>query len=52
MIVDESVHFLLGSGQKWREFKIKARRNSWAVEHRNQFPVPPAESDEDDEDTS
>lgn len=42
----------LGSGQKWREFKIKARRNSWAVEHRNQFPVPPAESDEEDEDTS
>lgn len=44
--------FLLGLGQKWREFKIKARRNSWAVEHRNQFPVPPAESDEEDEDTS
>ena len=43
---------LLGSGQKWREFKIRARRNSWAVEHRNQFPVPPAESDEEDEDTS
>lgn len=43
---------LSGLGQKWREFKIKARRNSWAVEHRNQFPVPPAESDEEDEDTS
>lgn len=43
---------LLVSGQKWREFKITARRNSWAVEHRNQFPVPPAESDEEDEDTS
>ena len=43
---------LLVSGQKWREFKIRARRNSWAVEHRNQFPVPPAESDEEDEDTS
>lgn len=42
----------LASGQKWREFKIKARRNSWAVEHRSQFPVPPAESDEEDEDTS
>lgn len=42
----------LASGQKWREFKIKARRNSWAVEHRNQFPVPPAESDEEDEDTT
>ena len=42
----------LVSGQKWREFKIRARRNSWAVEHRNQFPVPPAESDEEDEDTS
>lgn len=42
----------LASGQKWREFKIRARRNSWAVEHRNQFPVPPAESDEEDEDTS
>lgn len=42
----------LASGQKWRELKIRARRNSWAVEHRNQFPVPPAESDEDDEDTS
>jgi len=41
----------LGSGQKWREFKMRARRNSWAVEHRNQFPVPPAESDEEDEDT-
>lgn len=42
----------LVSGQKWREFKLKARRNSWAVEHRNQFPVVPAESDEEDEDTS
>lgn len=41
----------LVSGQKWREFKLKARRNSWAVEHRNQFPVPTAESDEEDEDT-
>ena len=46
------VILLLVSGQKWREFKIRARRNSWAVEHRNQFPVPPAESDEEDEDTS
>ena len=43
---------LIVSGQKWREFKLKARRNSWAVEHRNQFPVVPAESDEEDEDTS
>ena len=46
-----SIFFLLGSFQNWREFKIKARRNSWAMEHRNQFPVPP-ESEEDDVDTA
>ncbi|XP_048585973.1 uncharacterized protein LOC5514974 isoform X2 [Nematostella vectensis] len=35
------------SPHKWQDFKVRARKASWAVEHRDQFPVPSSDEDDD-----